>query len=64
MKLSNMNDRWIGTRIRDRVGTKNGTITAHNLIDKTVTIKFDDGELRTIPHHMRPGLPNGAFYLI
>ena len=64
MKLSNINNDWVGVRIRDRVDMKNGVVTDYSLAKKTVTIKFDDGELRTIPHHRDPNKhqPKGAFY--
>jgi len=63
MKLSMLCE-WIGTKVRDRIDMKNGTIIDYNLDKEIVIIKFDDGEIRTIPHHRDPNeeQPHGVFY--
>jgi len=63
MKLNMLFDSWVGAQIRDRVDQKDGKIVDYDADQQTVTIKFMDGEIRTIPHHRSPGNhPHGAFY--
>ena len=51
MKLKDMFGSWVGTQIRDRIDQKYGEIVDYDEEQNTVTIKFFDGEIRTIPHH-------------
>ena len=64
MKLKDMFGSWVGTQIRDRTDQKYGEIVDYDEEQNTVTIKFFDGEIRTIPHHRDPHKhqPDGAFY--
>ena len=64
MRLSDFSDGWIGKRIRDRIDKKSGIVVAYDEINQTVTILFDDGEKRIIPHHRDSNAhqPFGVFY--